>query len=652
MRVWRRARGADRIVSEVAASIAGSLDMATTLQSIAQSTRRVLGADRATCYVVSDEDQVSAVYTTEDDAPRRAFLESTVGLGPRQVPILRRHLAEEDPLMVVEDVWRDPRISGRLAAALGCGAFLGVRLEHHSVLNEGAPALLGTLFCSYGGRRRIGATERATARALAGLAALALANARLHSDTLRHLESVEEQAAANRHQALHDALTGLPNRVRFLAAVDDILASRAVQPFAVMMMDLDGFKRVNDALGHHNGDTLLQVVAERLRAGLRGLDTVARLGGDEFAILLPGVGDVETALGTGTKISGLLSEPVVLQELTVDVEASIGIALFPAHGASAAALLRRADVAMYVAKTTRSGQEVYSAEQDEFSAERLALMGELRGAIERDELVLHYQPKVDLVSGEVAGVEALVRWDHPTRGRLAPGEFIPMAERTALIRPLTLYVLDRALEQRRRWIDDGIDLPVAVNLPVRHLLDVTFPDEVAALLDKWGVDGDGLELEITETSLMSNPARALEVLSALRDLGVRIAIDDFGTGYSSLDYLKRLPADVIKIDKSFVLGMASNEPDAMIVRSTIDLARNLGLRVVAEGIETEAALDGLRALGCDIGQGFHLGRPVGAEDLGHWLRQWTAARAVAPDAGEAAPAPAVRAATDEVHLRG
>ncbi|MEW6581517.1 MAG: bifunctional diguanylate cyclase/phosphodiesterase [Actinomycetota bacterium] len=618
MRRWWRRRGADRIVTDVAASIAGSLDMEETLRAIADSTQRVLRADRATCYVVSEDDVISGVYTTEKDPQRRAFLARTVGLGPRNVPIWRRQLAQEDPLLAVEDVVADPEIPARLAESLGCGAFIGVRIEHHSVVHDGTPALLGTIFCSYASRRRFTADDRATARTIAGLAALALANARLHSDTLRHLENVRRQSAANRHQALHDALTGLPNRVQFLATVRGALEANAAHPtpgLAVMMLDLDRFKEVNDTLGHQSGDALLQVVADRLRSVLRGTDVVARLGGDEFALLLPGMRDVESALALARKVHRVLAQPVSLQELTLDVEASIGIALCPDHGDDADLLMQRADVAMYVAKAAHSGEEVYSAEHDQYSPERLALIGELRRAIAGGELVLHFQPKVSLAVGRVVGVEALVRWQHPERGLLPPGEFIPLAEHTTLIRTLTLHVLDRSLEQQRRWRDEGIDVPVSVNLAVRHLLDLNFPDEVRTLLRKWGLDGSGLELEITESTLMSNPRRAQEVIERLRELGVRIAIDDFGTGYSSLDYLKRLSADVLKIDKSFVLHMCASEADAMIVRSTIDLGRNLGLKVVAEGIETEAAWERLRELGCDVGQGFYLGRPAPAEEL-------------------------------------
>jgi EAL domain-containing protein (putative c-di-GMP-specific phosphodiesterase class I) len=280
---------------------------------------------------------------------------------------------------------------------------------------------------------------------------------------------------------------------------------------------------------------------------------------------------------------------------------------------------------MYAAKGARSGEEIYSTQHERFSAGHLVLVGQLRAALEREELILHYQPKVRMADDALAGVEALVRWQHPERGLLSPGDFIPLAEHTALIRPLTRYVLERSLRQRRRWLELGLDVPIAVNLAVRQLHDLAFPGEVAGLLEEWGLGGTGIEFEITESTLMFNPTRALAVLRDLRALGVRIAIDDFGTGYSSLDYLKRVPADVLKVDRSFVLGMGTSRPDEMIVRSTIELAHNLGLEVVAEGIETEAAWRTLRDLGCDLGQGYHLGRPAPAHELTAWILRRPAA---------------------------
>jgi diguanylate cyclase (GGDEF)-like protein len=618
-------RSADRIVSEVAALMAASLDMETTLRATAGSIQRMLGADRATCYVISETEHISAVYTTEPDAEKRRFLERSIGLGPREVPLLRRHLALEDSLLVVEDVMSDPSISPGLAKALGCGAFLGVALEHGSVAADAGRALLGTLFCSYAKPRRFSAAERDAARTLAGLAALALANARLHEETLTSLRRVEEQATASRHLARHDPLTGLPNRREFTERVQEAVEVPGCGPCAVLMVDLDRFKEINDTLGHDTGDAMLRVIAQRLASRLRPGDLVARLGGDEFGLLLPGVVEVEVARSRAREVGRALSEAVTLNGVTLDVEASVGVALSPLHGEDATALLQRADVAMYAAKGARSGEEIYSTQHERFSAGHLVLVGQLRAALEREELILHYQPKVRMADDALAGVEALVRWQHPERGLLSPGDFIPLAEHTALIRPLTRYVLERSLRQRRRWLELGLDVPIAVNLAVRQLHDLAFPGEVAGLLEEWGLGGTGIEFEITESTLMFNPTRALAVLRDLRALGVRIAIDDFGTGYSSLDYLKRVPADVLKVDRSFVLGMGTSRPDEMIVRSTIELAHNLGLEVVAEGIETEAAWRTLRDLGCDLGQGYHLGRPAPAHELTAWILRRPAA---------------------------
>jgi diguanylate cyclase (GGDEF)-like protein len=433
-----------------------------------------------------------------------------------------------------------------------------------------------------------------------------------------------DQAAASRHQALHDPLTGLPNRILFHDRLEQALrhAEREQEPLAVLMVDLDRFKEVNDTMGHANGDLLLQLVGPRLRAVLRARDTIARMGGDEFAVLLPGT-DIAGSLKVAASLHDALEEPFPLNGVTVETEASVGIAHYPEHGADAEILLQRADVAMYIAKDQRSGHALYSPENDPYDPNRLALVGELRRAISDDELVLHYQPKIDLQTNAVSGVEALVRWRHPVRGLLAPMEFVPLAEHTALMRPLTLWVLDHALAQSRAWREQGLELRVAVNLAVPSLLDAQLGDDVARLLAKHDVPAHLLELEITESSIMTDPQRAIAKLEELSAMGVRLAIDDFGTGYSSLSYLKSLPVDELKIDKSFVMNMQASADDGVIVRSTIDLGRNLGLAVVAEGVETEDAFAQLQDLGCDEAQGFLMSRPVPAEDLTAWLADWT-----------------------------
>jgi diguanylate cyclase (GGDEF)-like protein len=423
-----------------------------------------------------------------------------------------------------------------------------------------------------------------------------------------------------RHQATHDTLTGLSNRAelheqgaRLLAGArrDDALA-------ALMLIDLDRFKEVNDTMGHEQGDRLLVEVACRLGELLRGTDVLARLGGDEFAVLaaLPHRGAVGEV---ATRLQRALERPFDVGGVAIELGASIGIALQPDHGEDVSTLLRHADVAMYEAKQAGSHIETYSTTRDPYSAERLKLLGELRRALDHDELVLHFQPKVALSTGRVIGVEALVRWQHPERGLLGPGDFLGVAERTGLIAGVTRWVLDAAVRQCASWRRAGTEMPVAVNLAAANIVDATLPDAVAAILQRWELPGSLLECEISEDTVMGDPRRATDVLERLRDLGVRLSLDDFGTGHSSLSYLKRLPLDEVKIDRSFVIGMAEDPSDAAIVRSTIDLARHLGLAVVAEGVETSEVLDVLASLRCDVAQGFLLSRPLPAAELDGWL---------------------------------
>jgi diguanylate cyclase (GGDEF)-like protein len=442
------------------------------------------------------------------------------------------------------------------------------------------------------------------------------------------------EAARNEHLAQHDGLTGLVNRALFLDRMSQaiVVARRKGESVAVMIMDLDRFKEINDTLGHHHGDTLLREVGPRLQAVLRESDTVARLGGDEFAVLLPSVSShPEATVAVAEKLLTVLQEPFVLDGVTLDVGASLGISRYPDDAGDVETLMQHADIAMYRAKGSGGGHELYVADHDHHTVGRLAMATELRHAIAEDELTLHYQPKVDLSRGTVVGVEALVRWQHPTRGMVSPAEFIPLAEHTGLIRPLTTYVLRESLRQVRAWDALGLEIRVAVNLSARSLMDRLLPEEVADLLAGEGVDAARLELEITESVIMADPARAMTVLHRLNAMGVRLAIDDFGTGYSSLAYLKRLRAHAIKIDRSFVMHMTADPSDAVIVRSIIDLARNLGLNSIAEGVEDEQTLQALRAMGCDQVQGYHLSPPQPVGDLTPWLlgHAWDAAPAVA-----------------------
>jgi diguanylate cyclase (GGDEF)-like protein len=411
-----------------------------------------------------------------------------------------------------------------------------------------------------------------------------------------------------RAQALHDALTGLPNRTLLHRRAARVLRGDGLA--AMLLIDLDRFKEVNDTLGHDYGDGLLIEVSERLGDVLRRGDTLARMGGDEFAVLLDGLPDRAAVGDLAARLQDALRRPFALRGVAVELEASIGVALYPEHGTTAGELLQRADVAMYDAKRGRHGIATYSAERDPYSADRLGLLAELRQAIERDELVLHYQPKVSLCSGDLTGVEALVRWQHPVRGLLGPDEFVPFAERTGAVADLTRWVVDHALAECRR-----LDLPVAVNLAAANIVDVTLPAAIGAALERHGVPAERLVCEISEHTVMADPVRASDVLDGLRALGVGLSLDDFGTGHSSLAYLKRLPLDEVKIDRSFVAGMTEDENDAVIVRSTIDLARNLGLRVVAEGVETAEIMAALAELRCDIAQGYFISRPLPAAEL-------------------------------------
>ena len=422
--------------------------------------------------------------------------------------------------------------------------------------------------------------------------------------------------------AYRDTLTGLPNRALVSDRLQQALrmAPRLSASVSVLLMDVDRFKYVNDTLGHQIGDLLLREVAERLAAIVRReSDTVARLGGDEFVVLLPS-DDADGARRVARNIQKALETPMSLDGHVVDCRVSIGIASFPEHGESATTLLRRADVAMYTAKRLNNGLAVYDDQDDQDSRARLSLMGELRHAVETHELVLHYQPKVHLADPRELHVEALVRWQHPVRGLVAPSEFIPFAEQTGFIRQITQAVMARAVAQCVQWRREGLRIHVSINISARDLLDPELADRFANLAADHGCHPSWIALEITESAILDDPGHALRNLERLHALGCRISIDDYGTGYSSLAYLKRLPVNELKIDRSFVMGMVSDASDAVIVRSTVDLAHNMGLTVVAEGVEDEATLRKLRELGCDMAQGYHLSRPLPPDDVARWMR--------------------------------
>jgi diguanylate cyclase (GGDEF)-like protein len=438
------------------------------------------------------------------------------------------------------------------------------------------------------------------------------------------LDDVTERAMAAdvlRRQALHDGLTGLPNRTSLNDRLRIALrhSKQTSKPVGLLIMDLDQFKEVNDALGHDHGDRLLIEISRRLQRVLPGADLIARLGGDEFAVLLTECNE-ERAVAAAESVRHTFERPFQLGGITLQTNASIGIALSPAHAIDAESLAQKADVAMYAAKRGGLGFSLYAPEHDLSSVRRLALLAELRTAINEDQLVLHYQPTLALGAGLVEGVEALVRWQHPDHGLMPPAEFIELAELSGMIQALTRWVLDHALTQIRDWNDHGIDLRVAVNLSVRNLYDRDLVPWLSQRLIDWGVNAALLKLEITESQLMDDPMLAMEVLGKMKSLGVSTSIDDFGTGYSSLSYLKNLPIDELKIDRSFVGNMVADDNDLTIVRSTIDLSHNLGLDVVAEGVEDAETLHLLADMGCDRAQGYFISRPVPSDDLESWLR--------------------------------
>jgi diguanylate cyclase (GGDEF)-like protein len=428
-------------------------------------------------------------------------------------------------------------------------------------------------------------------------------------------------SAANEHQALHDALTDLPNRTllreRLVQAIEAAREDGA--GVGVVLLDLDRFKEVNDTLGYQNGDLLLRGIGERVVDTLPPNATVARLGSDEFAVLLPEVANPASVLAVARQLIAALETPFRVDELSVEVEATIGVSVFPGHGDDAETLLRRADVAMQRAKESHIGLELYATEHDTYTRRRLGLIADLRRALDGDELVLHYQPQIELRTGRVIGVEALLRWNHPEDGLLLPDEFIPLAERSGLIHPLTAYVLEAACAQCRTWRATGVELSVAVNLSARNLIETDLVERVRGLLGRHDLPPAALVLEITESTIMADPVKVTQVVRRLRDEGLTVSIDDFGTGYSSLAHLRHLPVSEIKIDKSFVFGMLDDPHDATIVRSAIELAHNLHLTAIAEGVESADARDALATLGCDVAQGYYFARPMAPADFTAWL---------------------------------
>ena len=441
------------------------------------------------------------------------------------------------------------------------------------------------------------------------------------------LKRVMRQSRELEYKALFDGLTGLPNRTLFFDRLTQAAKSFKYdqKPFSVVLIDLNRFKEVNDLMGHHVGDMLLKHVSLNLSSAMRRTDTVARLGGDEFVLLLPGSDSASTE-SIMKKMLASMSRRVNLAGNEVEISCSMGIASYPEHEIDTTRLLLKADVAMYAAKRANVGYRIYTPEIEALAVKGAELQHELRFAIEHDQLQLHYQPKISHHTGSIMGVEALVRWNHPQRGLVPPDDFIPLAEATGLIQPLTLWVLKTALQQSEKWHEQGHKFSVSINLSTRNLLDIELPEHVANLLATYRVKPEWLVFEITESAVMAEPARALDTLTKLNKMGIQLSLDDFGTGYSSLAYLKKLPVSEIKIDKSFVKDMELDSSDTVIVRSTIALGHNLGMKVVAEGVENIEIWELLTALGCDASQGYFMSHPLSVEALDAWLQKSTWAK--------------------------
>jgi diguanylate cyclase (GGDEF)-like protein len=437
--------------------------------------------------------------------------------------------------------------------------------------------------------------------------------------TLRNRKRQQEAEATIQHMALYDGLTGLPNRSLFQNRLEELIAGarQPFRPFAVSLLAVDHFREINDFLGPSQANDLLLQVAAKLGALLEENDLLARVSDDEFALLGLDT-DADRAAQRAVRLLAPFSEPLSLSDVEVDARLRIGIALFPGHGSDADALMRRATVAAREARHTSANYAIFSGNLDRACTEHFTMIAELQRAIARDELRLYCQPKVQIATGELCGAEALVRWEHPEHGLLGPDQFIKLAEKAGLITPLTNWVLGAAFSQAYAWQADGLALPLAVNLSARDLLDPRLIDRIRGLFLTWGVEPSNMQFELTESALMEDPSGALDTLNRLKALGVQLAVDDFGTGFSSLSYLQRLPADSIKIDQSFVGRMIDNEGSDTIVRSTIDLGHNLGLHVVAEGVENRAIWERLTTLGCDIAQGYFISQPIPVEQFATW----------------------------------
>jgi diguanylate cyclase (GGDEF)-like protein len=583
-------------------AVTSSPEVDEILRHVLTEAKELLRSDRAeVAFVVSGRDDVAHVRLGANGRLGR----STAAPSAQDQWLLSRVVTDGKPLVLARGT-RDAD-ERRWLTAQGARDAAAVPLQ-------GAAGVLGVLVVTdrLGDVRTYDTDDVLVLETVANHASVALQNGEL-VDKLRH-------------EALHDALTGLPNRASLqnslTAALDEVADGRS-GGVAVLVLDLDGFKAINDTLGHEHGDLLLTEVGTRLRTAVGAAGVVTRLGGDEFAVLLSGTDDEGDAVRMGRRMLRALEQPVALAGMEVEIGASVGIAVGPAHATDAAGLLKRADIAMYDAKASTGGVRLYERDLDADNPRRLMIVSELRSALTHGALDVHVQPQAQVATGTTVSVEALARWTHPELGSVGPDEFIPIAERSGLVGMLTSQVLDRSLAAVAAWRALGHDLSIAVNLSTRSLHDADLVAEVQSLLARHDVPPARLTLEVTEGSVMADPTRAIALLHQLRDLGVRLSVDDFGTGYSSLSYLKQLPVHEVKIDRSFVIGLAEQSADVAIVRAIVDLGRHLGLQVVAEGVEDQATWDLLASMGCDLVQGWHLARPMPVDALLPWLDKAT-----------------------------